>query len=97
MKEPILNDEQIDEIYERVHAEWEARNKCAPNLWVAFAAALESAILEKLCGEPYLYVYEYDRIGYVHRQLHASMWNGARESRCVALYTLKDPNHEDHR
>ncbi|WP_186363840.1 hypothetical protein [Burkholderia thailandensis] len=38
-----LTDDEIDAIYERVHAEWEARNKCAPNLWVAFARAILAA------------------------------------------------------
>jgi hypothetical protein len=48
MTEPILSDDEIDAIYERVHAEYEARNRCSPNLWVAFTAA----VLEKVCGEP---------------------------------------------
>lgn len=72
MKEPILDDDQVDAIYERVHAEWEARNKCAPNLWVAFAAALESTLLEKLCGKPI----------YQARQLsdEAGRWNDVYEA-----------------
>ncbi|ARK86101.1 hypothetical protein [Burkholderia pseudomallei] len=48
MSDPILTPDEIDVIYERVYAEWEARDKCSPNLWVAFAAA----VLEKVCGEP---------------------------------------------
>ncbi|WP_175958439.1 hypothetical protein [Burkholderia sp. BCC0405] len=54
MTEPILSDDEVDAIYERVHAEWEARNKCAPNLWVAFTAA----VLEKVCREPRAWVVE---------------------------------------
>ncbi|VWD40235.1 hypothetical protein BLA17378_07987 [Burkholderia aenigmatica] len=48
MTEPIISDDEIDAIYERVHAEWEVRNKCAPNLWVAFAAAVLEKYLEKI-------------------------------------------------
>ena len=38
-----MTDEQIDSIYEAELGCWEARNKCAPTLWHAFAHALLSA------------------------------------------------------
>lgn len=84
MIEPILSREQIAKAWR----ECGAISSMPPDWALNFARAIEAAVLEKVCGEPYLYVYEYDRGGYVHRQLHAGMWNGARESRSIPLYAL---------
>lgn len=94
MKEPILDDDQVDAIYERAHAEWEARNKCAPNLWVAFAAALESALLEKLCGEPVAWMVLAANTGSpCEVTLHKSETEALRQDCVIPLYSIKEKHH----
>ncbi|WJN74412.1 hypothetical protein [Burkholderia anthina] len=88
MSDPILSRDQILKIVRKTLKENNDRDKLSAQRFVEFATAIEAAVLEKVCGEPYLYVYEYDRGGYVHRQLHAGMWNGARESRSIPLFAL---------
>lgn len=52
MKEPILSREQVLKIVRKTLKENNDRDKLSSDRFVALAAALESALLEKLCGEP---------------------------------------------
>lgn len=83
MSDPILSREEVERLWHNSNNDGTLQSQL-----MGFASSLQDAWLEKVCGEPYLYVYEYDRIGYVHRQLHAGMWNGARESRSIPLYAV---------
>ncbi|CAM2167866.1 conserved hypothetical protein [Burkholderia latens] len=52
VKEPILSREQVLKIVRKTLKENNDRDKLSSDRFVALAAALESALLEKLCGEP---------------------------------------------
>ncbi|UIY58160.1 hypothetical protein [Burkholderia cepacia] len=51
MKEPILSREEVERAWDTSNG-MVRRDNVSEDQLVAFAAALESAILEKLCGEP---------------------------------------------
>lgn len=52
MKEPILSREQVLKIVRKTLKENNDRDKLSADRFVDLAAAIESALLEKLCGEP---------------------------------------------
>ncbi|WP_261523526.1 hypothetical protein, partial [Burkholderia multivorans] len=49
MSEPILSREEVDKL---AYCCFIQSNQLTPHQWRSFAERLESAILEKLCGEP---------------------------------------------
>lgn len=49
MKEPILSREEVDKLADCCFIQ---SNQLTPHQWRSFAERLESALLEKLCGEP---------------------------------------------
>ncbi|UJH75013.1 hypothetical protein L0U95_24050 (plasmid) [Burkholderia cenocepacia] len=89
MKEPILSREEVLELavdafgidYDRLDARFEK-----------YAAALESALLEKLCGEPVAYTSE-DGLRLLSSDEEICVWapdSPLRRQRDIPLYTLKD-------
>lgn len=89
MKEPILSREEVLELavdafgidYDRLDARFEK-----------YAAALESALLEKLCGEPVAYTSE-DGLRLLSSAEEICVWapdSPLRRQRDIPLYTLKD-------
>lgn len=56
MKEPILSREQVLKIVRKTLKENNDRDKLSSESFVKLAAALESALLEKLCGEPVAWI-----------------------------------------
>lgn len=104
MKEPILSREQVLKIVRKTLKENNDRDKLSADRFVELAAALESALLEKLCGEPVAHYCEHK---------HRCKWPGVRgmpafgpvsdcisawvewhERECggrlISLYTIKD-------
>ncbi|WP_321944664.1 hypothetical protein [Burkholderia cenocepacia] len=60
MSDPILSREQILKIVRKTLKENNDRDKLSSESFVKLYAALEAAVLEKVCGEPYAYEVTYD-------------------------------------
>lgn len=52
LKQPILSREEVLKIVRKTLKENGDQDKLSSDRFIALAAALESALLEKLCGEP---------------------------------------------
>ncbi|ESS41347.1 hypothetical protein SY91_02136 [Burkholderia cenocepacia] len=90
MKEPILSQEEAEAIFE-------ATPKCIDGTFnfIGYAAALESALLEKLCGEP---IYQtrwsspYTVWGDVPKGVHDDYQSHGYADRRI-VYELKEKHH----
>lgn len=92
MKEPILSREQVLKIVRKTLRDNNDRDKLSSDRFVALAAALESALLEKLCREPVAYTSE-DGLRLLSSAEEICVWapdSPLRRQRDIPLYTLKD-------
>ncbi|HHT8903981.1 TPA: hypothetical protein ACT5CR_006876 [Burkholderia cenocepacia] len=96
MKEPILSREEVEALAHRicmkyVHSDNEYLRQYTFGMLTLeqFAQAYEAALLEKLCGEPVPYGYEFLDMAGTNHFVRGSLPDYA-QSEIVPLYTLKD-------
>lgn len=95
MKEPILSREEVEALAHRIcmkyeHSDYVDMRRYTFGLLTLeqFAAALESALLEKLCGEPVGFVEQFD-LDQLATETAAAIFPKKETDADIPLYALK--------